>query len=235
MLDYPLRHHRHEFGRYNSLAVVTEPTVLPVSLVEAKVHLRMEGEEEDAAIVGLISAATRYIERRLDISLVDTEWEMRLDRWPAGMIHLPVGNFTKTRERQRVRVLHASTDPNAPPVVADPDHPGLAIEPDWRLESDLTEFDPDEYFVARTRRPPYISPKSSWPSTVDRPGAIVVRWWAGFGGDAKGTPQTLKAALLQLVGGWFMHRESILIGGQANKVPYSVEQLLMMESWGAYR
>ena len=72
------------------LELITPPIAEPVSLAEAKVHLRVDSDEEDALIEGYIRAATRYVEKGLDISLMERTWKMTLDAFTRA-IELPRG------------------------------------------------------------------------------------------------------------------------------------------------
>ena len=74
-----------------TVRLLTPPAVEPVSLSEAKAHLRImdEQEDDDALIAGLIATARRLIERRLGISLIATQYRAK---WPAGTMFLELPN-----------------------------------------------------------------------------------------------------------------------------------------------
>lgn len=62
--------------------LVTPPGMLPVSLAEAKLHLRVDHNDEDTLIEGLIRAATEYLDGWTGIlgrCLVEQEWSQTFD------------------------------------------------------------------------------------------------------------------------------------------------------------
>jgi len=69
------------------------PTAEPVSLVQAKTHLRVVDSAEDGLVVGLIAAARRMCEQRAQCSLVATRWKYVLDSFPGvGVTGVPWGS-----------------------------------------------------------------------------------------------------------------------------------------------
>lgn len=73
-------------------ALVTSPPALePVSLTEARAHLRVTSTAEDALIERLVAAARAEIERLTRRALVLQGWRLYLDAWPPGrVVRLPV-------------------------------------------------------------------------------------------------------------------------------------------------
>jgi uncharacterized phiE125 gp8 family phage protein len=66
-----------------TLKVVTPPTVEPVTLEEAKSHLRVDFTDDDAYIQGLISAARGYAEGVQKRSLAPQTLELTIDSFPS--------------------------------------------------------------------------------------------------------------------------------------------------------
>jgi hypothetical protein len=75
--------------RYRSLVRVTEPAVNPVTLEEAKAHLRIDSDAEDDLISALITAATRWAEDYCDRTFCYTQWKMSVDSF-YGNVGSPV-------------------------------------------------------------------------------------------------------------------------------------------------
>jgi uncharacterized phiE125 gp8 family phage protein len=71
-----------------SLRVITAATVEPVTLEEAKLHLRVDGDSEDTLITALIGAARDYCERFTGLALADQELELTIDS--TDQIFLPL-------------------------------------------------------------------------------------------------------------------------------------------------
>ena len=64
------------------LTLVTPPAEEPVSLTEAKLHLRVDFAEDDALITALITAARQAAETITGRQLVTARWKMTLDSFP---------------------------------------------------------------------------------------------------------------------------------------------------------
>lgn len=70
---------------------VTDAVAEPVTLEDAKAHLRVDGTQEQALINALIAAARTAAEERLGITLLKTTWALTLDAFPCGTVVLPRG------------------------------------------------------------------------------------------------------------------------------------------------
>ena len=197
---------------YRSLTRATQPVVEPVSLAEAKLHLRVDIEDDDAYIVGLISAAREWVESYLDRSLVYTQWTMRLDRFPYE-IELP-----------------------RPPMAMAGTHTATAIT--YTLEGGstatlaTTEYRVDRHSTPGVMRTNYAG---TWPSHLYDRNSVSVTWWAGYGEDGTKVPRVIRNAILLLVAHWYENRQAVLVGSISKELEYSVNALLNSVSWGQYR
>lgn len=80
-----------------TMLTVTLPTPAAVTLAEAKLHMRVEVNDEDTLITNLISVATSMAEHELGRALVTQSMKVNLDRFPRGPIELfmpPVVSIT---------------------------------------------------------------------------------------------------------------------------------------------
>lgn len=68
--------------------VITEPTSEPVTLEEAKAHLRVDTTDHDSEIEALIASARQYIELTCNRALMPQEWEITLPEFD-GEVRLP--------------------------------------------------------------------------------------------------------------------------------------------------
>jgi len=59
--------------------LVTPPAIEPITLKEAKLHLRIDGNEEDSLIVALITAARQKAEDYTRRAFITQTWELVLD------------------------------------------------------------------------------------------------------------------------------------------------------------
>ena len=128
----------------------TTPTE-PVTLAEAKLHLRVDGTDEDALINGLISAAREACEDRIEGTVPVTGWKLTLDTFPDA-IKLPRGPVASV---ESVKYLDANG-----------------------VEQTLS---PADYLVDTVSTPGYIVPAygKEWPTTRDQINAVTVDYTAG--------------------------------------------------------
>jgi len=76
-----------------STAIITEPTVEPISLQEAKDHLRIRHSDEDTDIERMITAARRHAEQFTGRAFISQRWRLTLDYLPSR-IYLPWAPLT---------------------------------------------------------------------------------------------------------------------------------------------
>uniref|UniRef100_UPI002AFFC390 head-tail connector protein n=1 Tax=Hoeflea sp. TaxID=1940281 RepID=UPI002AFFC390 len=76
--------------------LVTPPAILPVSLAEARLHLRVDEDADDTLITSLIGAAVDHLDGWTGIlgqCLVEQEWRQDFDAF-ASCLSLPLGPVT---------------------------------------------------------------------------------------------------------------------------------------------
>lgn len=84
------------------IRITVAPSVEPVTLAEAKLHLRVDTSDEDALIGRLISAAREQAEQELDRAVAPQTLQLLLDEFPSGAILLPRGPVTGITSLQYV-------------------------------------------------------------------------------------------------------------------------------------
>ena len=67
-----------------SLILTAAPAAEPVSLAEAKAHLRVDHNNDDAYISSLIVTSRLQIEAALGLALVAQSWTWTIDAWPGA-------------------------------------------------------------------------------------------------------------------------------------------------------
>jgi len=195
--------------RYRSLARVTPPAVEPVTLSEAKAHLRVDADftEDDVYVQSLISAARHHVETVCDVSLIRSHWQMKFDLFPARDIPLP-----------------------RPPIATGPIT--LSYVPiGGGAHVPYTDFVEDRSSIPAVIRPDW---NDFWPNARGAENDIIVTFWAGYGDSPSSVPTPARHAMLMLAGSWYMHRESI-VQGSLNPAPHAVDLLLGSINWGQYR
>ncbi|UOK71707.1 head-tail connector protein [Ancylobacter polymorphus] len=196
-----------------TLSLVTASTDKIVDLSTAKKHLRVDYDDEDTYIEGLIDAAQDWISGEnswLGRSVLATSWEISLDNFPAsGSYGAPSGAIWLPR----------------PPIKV---VTGLFYTPVGGAEVEITDF---RVVGAGSIGGGYVLPQAgkAWPTPSGEPGSVRVEYTAGY--DA--VPAAISRAVLLLIGGWFRERESIS-DKVLPPVPYGVEALLTpYRHWGA--
>ena len=83
-----------------ALKRITAPTLLVVSLVEAKAHLRVDVSDDDDLITACIHSATALAEQYTNRAIAPQTWELTLDAFPTAfeLTRTPV---TSTRSPAR--------------------------------------------------------------------------------------------------------------------------------------
>lgn len=163
-----------------ALTITTEAAEEPVSIADAKVHLRVPADivDDDAYIGALITAARDHIEKITGRAIASQTYRLDLDYWPGREIKLPRAPVTAVSS-----VKYYDADSTLQTFAASNYTSDLASDP------------------ARI----WLDDGASWPSAEDRPGAIQITFVAG----SASIPARLRVALLLLVGTWFDHRASI--------------------------
>jgi uncharacterized phiE125 gp8 family phage protein len=156
------------------------PAAEPVTLAEAKLHLRVSHDHEDGAITRLITAARRHVEAAAGVKLIRQGWSVFLDDWPADRtIRLPLA-------------------------------PLIAIEALRMHGEDggVSEIDPAHYFAEPAARPPrlVLRPWRVWARPGRIAAGIEIAVTAGYGEAAAAVPAPLREAVLRLVAFWFERR-----------------------------
>ena len=183
-----------------SLVMTSGPALEPVSLAEAKVHLRVDGTAEDSLIQSLIITSRLHIEAALGLALITQSWSYFLDRWPkSGRIALPLR-----------------------PVAA------IGTVRVYNSDGAAATLAPDHFLLDGYGLPPRLVPVAglSTPEPGRLANGIEIALTAGFGPSPADVPATIRHALLLLVAHWYEHREPVEIGAGINAVPAMVSDLL---------
>jgi len=180
-----------------ALKLITPPAAEPISLAEAKAHLRVDTTDEDALITALISAAREHAEHVTHRAFITQTWELAVDAFPAAEILLP-----------RPRLISV-----------------VSVKYDDAAEVEQT-MDAADYALDTYSEPGWLLPAygSTWPATLDAANAVRVRYTAGYGATASAVPQGLKAWMLLRVGNLYRNREELVDGRQVQ--PSFVDRLL---------
>ncbi len=79
-------------------ALITGPALEPVSLDDAKAHLRLDTDDDDTLVMTIITAARLHVEAATRRVLIEQSWRVYLDAWPrTRTLVLPVGAAARCR------------------------------------------------------------------------------------------------------------------------------------------
>lgn len=183
-----------------ALVMTSAPALEPVTLAEAKAHLRVDGTTEDWLIQSLIITSRLHVEAAVGLALITQSWSYTLDRWPRSLrLSLPLR-----------------------PVAA------IAEVKIWRTDGSSEVVPSSSYFLDGFGQPARIVWTGSElaPEPSRAANGVEIAFTAGFGAAPTDVPSTIRHAILLLVAHWYEHREPIEIGSGVNPVPAMVSELL---------
>ncbi len=188
------------------LTLSAAPASDPVSVSEAKAHLRVEHSSDDSLIGGLITAAREYVEAQYSRTLVTSTWVLTLPEFPTWEIRLPRGPLQSVASVAYVDVA-----------------------------GDAQTLAASRYLVDATADPGTITPAPgyAWPGTRAQEKAVTITYLAGYG-TAAAVPERVKLAVKMLVGHWYETREAATAGA-LTPVPLGVDSLLLSVWAGVYQ
>jgi uncharacterized phiE125 gp8 family phage protein len=151
--------------------VVTRPTTEPVSLSEARAHLRLDTSDTDAMLAGYIIAARQFAEGYTRRVFLSQTWDVTYDyEWPSR-IEFPLAPLISVSQ-----VTY--TDP----------------------DNIVRTLSPTLYLVRGAGHDalPYIDPahEATWPEVLAIPESIRVRFVAGYGTNPGDVPEPIRTAIL---------------------------------------
>jgi uncharacterized phiE125 gp8 family phage protein len=180
------------------------PAAEPITLAEAKAHLRVDTTAEDSLIANYITTAREWCEDYLDRALVSQQLLMRLDAFPVE-IELPRPPMASSGTATAVTITYTTGDSLATAVLS---------TSSYRVDRDSTPG------VVRNIY------NGSWPSHLLDQNSVSVTWWAGYG-PAADVPQRAKTAILMCV-------HELYVGRGSGMMPEAAMRLLDTVSWGSY-
>lgn len=173
-----------------SLIIITPPATEPVSLAEARLHLKVDSTDDDTLITALIVAAREQAEHRTGRAMITQTLEKVLDAFPAD-IELPMPPAISITS---VKYLDTSG-----------------------VEQTLAS---DQYSLDSDSEPGWLTPAYgvTWPATYSAPNAVRVRYTAGYGA-ASDVPQSIKSWMLLAIGTLYDHRNPVIVGTIVQDLP----------------
>ena len=185
--------------RYD-LQVLTGPAIKPVTLAEAKAHLRVLHTSEDALIERLIAVAVSHVENVLSRALITRILKLIIDAFPAKDV-----------------------------AIALPRPPVASVSSVGYLDAagNVQTLSPPAYVLATSPVDAELSPapKSSWPITSSVRRAVSVTYAAGYGATPADVPEDIRNAILLLTEHHYYNR-GVVTDGRFGITPMGVTALL---------
>ncbi len=182
-----------------ALALTNGPAEEPVTVAEAKAHLRIDGSAEDILIASLIVTSRLHVEAALGFALITQGWRLTLDKWPEGGTVLfplrPIRSVTSVTVR----------DESGDAVVVSSS--GYLLD-------------------GEALRPRLVPRDGTWPAPGRQTNGIEIAFEAGIGDEAADIPQPIRHAILLLVAHWYEHRDPLEVGAAGAAIPAVVSDLL---------
>lgn len=183
-----------------ALSLLTPPALEPVSLAEAKAHLRIDAADEDAVLSRVIAAAREHLERSLGRALLAQSWRYTLDAWPSGYaVGLPLAPVQSV---DSVKVYAQDDSSTTLPV--------------------------GSYLLDGLGAPARLIRRGAqaWPAATRAGNGVEINFTAGHGSAPTDVPAALRVALLLLAAHWFEHREVVEPQGAVAPMPMMVADLI---------
>jgi uncharacterized phiE125 gp8 family phage protein len=184
------------------LRVITPADVEPISLAEARTHLRDDAqydspydtplsELDDDLIQTLITAARQWAEEFTGRTIAQATLEYNLDAFPSG-----------TEVADRVIELPGS------PIQS-------LVSVGYTNADGAQTIDSADYQIDLVSNPPRLSPAvdvSAWPATTTMMNAVQVQYLAGYtlptdSPNDYPLPKLMKQAILLVIGHWYANTE----------------------------
>ncbi len=177
---------------------VSAPAVEPLSLAEARLHLRLDTDAEDGLVAALILAARQMVEAHLGRALIRQGLRLWLDRWPPG---------------------RRAVDLPRPPLVE------VTAVTGFDEDGTPAILDPGLWLADRVATPGRLVLRAGTaaPSMGRCVNGISVDYTAGYGEAGADVPEPIRRGMALLVGHLFESREA---GGEGVRpLPLGVEAL----------
>jgi uncharacterized phiE125 gp8 family phage protein len=182
-----------------SIVLTTPPATEPVTLAEAKAHLKVDTTDDDVLIGTLISAARAKAEWNTGRALITQGWTFALDAWPEdGVFEIPLPPL------QSVMSVTA-----------------------YALDDTATVLDPTTYQVDTVSSPARLALKAnaSPPVNLRALNAVEIMFTAGYGDAENDVPPLIREAILEIVADMYVNRGDvgeIPLAAMALLAPYRV-------------
>ena len=181
------------------------PVALPLSLNEAKAHLRLEDDQtaEDALVMALLRAAADECERYTGRALTTQSWTLWLDRLPANPAGAPWWDGV-----QDGPIANLNGPASRSVVIPRPPLRSIDLVNTYSDADAVTVLAASNYFVDTASAPGRLVLRSSAaaPSPTRAANGIEIRFTAGYGPDPADLPTPLVEGIKHCLAHLFENR-----------------------------
>ena len=178
--------------------VITPASTYPVSLTEAKSHLKVDTTADDTYITSIIKAATQLSEEYTNRFFIDTI----IDQTCSDFAQLQT--LFKSKVSAVAHVKYYDSDNSLQTLSA-------------TIYDTQLQYEPSQIQLADDK---------SFPEITKRNDAVVARYTVGYGSAASDVPEIIKQAILLTLGNWYENRMSVITGRTTTEMPMSAKFLL---------
>lgn len=178
--------------------VQTAASTFPVSLTEAKSHLKIDTTADDTYITAIIKAATQLSEEYTNRFFINTTVKQFASNFQE------IETLFKSKVNAVTHVKYYDSN-NTLQILAP------------SVYSKQLEYEPAQIQLAHNK---------SYPNITKRNDAVEVEYTVGYGNSASDVPEIIKQAILLTIGNFYQNRNSVVIGRIATELPQNVKWLL---------
>jgi len=178
--------------------VITPASTYPVSLTEAKSHLKVDTTADDTYITSIIKAATQLSEEYTNRFFIDTVIEQTCSDFAQ------LQTLFKSKVSAVAHVKYYDSDNSLQTLSS-------------TIYDTQLQYEPSQIQLADDK---------SFPEITKRNDAVVARYTVGYGSAASDVPEIIKQAILLTIGNFYQNRNSVVIGRIATELPMNVKWLL---------
>lgn len=180
---------------------ISAPAVEPLTVEEAKLHLKIESTDDNYTVLRAIRAARTRIEKVCGIALITQTRECVMDRWPrCDWFYVP---------RPPLQSISS---------IVYVDFEGTSAT--WASSRYLVDTDSHPGRVS-------LAYSETYPTNILRPiNGVRVRFIAGYGLTAESVPEDIRHAMKLMLSDFYEHREDTLVGQKATTLPLGARMLL---------
>ncbi|WP_025917676.1 head-tail connector protein [Herminiimonas sp. CN] len=195
----------------------TTPAVEPVSLAEAKLHLRVDFTDDDTLITMLIGAARVAAENICRRAFITQKWDLYLDAFPRQNFYgvLPgyapldqyIPSVLQAQRGYAIRFRGGKIELPFPALQS------VEYVKYRDATGTLVTLDPSLYTIDNASEPGVLTPAPDqyWPNTQNIMNAVQIGYTAGYG-DATAVPAGIKSWILLRAGALYENREEVAVG-----------------------